>query len=56
MPSAVEEEVVRQFHVKTVGRTEEIKERYYAISPERRLRNPAVVAISKGARSTIFAD
>jgi LysR family transcriptional activator of nhaA len=56
MPSAVEDEVVRQFHVKTVGRTEEIKERYYAISPERRLRNPAVVAISRGARSTIFAD
>lgn len=56
MPSAVEDEVVRQYHVEMLGRAEEIEERYYAISPERRLRNPAVVAISKGARSTIFPD
>jgi LysR family transcriptional activator of nhaA len=33
-----------------IGRTEEIRERFYAISVERRLRHPAVVAMAEAAR------
>ncbi len=54
-PSAVEEEVCRQYGVKVVGAAPDVKERFYAVSVERRLRNPAVVAISDAARHEIFA-
>lgn len=53
-PSAVADEVVRQHRVTVVGRTDEVKERFYAISLERRLRHPAVVAICEGARKDLF--
>ena len=53
-PSAIESEVVRQYKVQPVGQVEEVRERFYAVSIERRLRHPAVVAISQGAREDIF--
>ncbi len=53
-PSAIESEVVRQYNVQPVGRAEEVRERFYAISIERRLRHPAVLAISQGAREELF--
>jgi LysR family transcriptional activator of nhaA len=52
--AAVEAEVARQYHVQVVGRAEGVKERFYAISAERRLKNPAVVAISQAARQEVF--
>ena len=54
-PTAVEREVRRQYDVRVVGRVEEIRERFYAISAERRIRHPAVLAISQSARSELFA-
>ncbi len=54
-PSAIEREVCRQYSVQVVGRIPTIKERFYAISIERRLKHPAVVAISNAARSTLFS-
>lgn len=45
-PSLIEDELCRQFGVRIVGRTEEIRERFYAITVEKRLQNPAVIAIS----------
>jgi LysR family transcriptional activator of nhaA len=53
-PSVVEREVTRQYQVRVIGRTMDIGERYYAISAERRLKHPAVVAMTEAARSTIF--
>jgi LysR family transcriptional activator of nhaA len=53
-PSVVEREVTRQYQVQVIGRTGDIRERYYAISAERRLKHPAVVAMTEAARSTIF--
>ena len=53
-PTAIEDEVSRQYRVKVVGRIEEIKEKFYAISVERRLKHPAVVRISEAARETLF--
>lgn len=54
MPSVIEAEVVRQFDVTVIGRTDEIENCFYAITVERRLRHPAVVAIAEAARSDIF--
>jgi LysR family transcriptional activator of nhaA len=53
-PTVVEKEVIAQYGVQLVGRTEEVKERFYAISTERRLKHPAVVAISDAARQDLF--
>ena len=54
LPTVIEEEVLREFRVEVLGRTNEIRERFYALSPERRLRNPAVVAICEAARTALF--
>ena len=44
-PTLIEETIMSQYHVKVVGRTEEITEHYYVISPERRLKHPAILEI-----------
>lgn len=54
MPSATDDEVQRQYRVKLVGRLEKVRQRFYAITVERKLRNPAVIAISERARA-LFA-
>ncbi|WP_206484052.1 transcriptional activator NhaR [Thalassotalea sp. G2M2-11] len=41
-PSIIEEHVITQFNVQLVGRTKEITEHYYLISPERKVKHPAV--------------
>ena len=53
-PSAIAEQVRRQYGVVPIGRTEAVTEAFYAISVERRLTHPAVVAISDGARKELF--
>jgi len=53
--SAVERETRRQFRVRLLGRVESIRERFYAISVERKLKHPAVVAITAAAREKLFA-
>jgi LysR family transcriptional activator of nhaA len=56
VPTAIEEDVCRQYDVEVVGRLPEVRERFYAISVERRLRNPAVLAICTTARERVFKD
>lgn len=53
-PEVIAAEVVRIYGVAEVGGTDEVRERFYAISAERRLRHPAVVAISEAARRELF--
>jgi LysR family transcriptional activator of nhaA len=53
-PSVVEQDVARQHGVRVLGRTDEIRERFYVISAERRLRHPAVVALTEAARERLF--
>ena len=53
-PSIIEEEVCQQFRVAVVGRVAEVRERYYAISVQRRLRHPAVMALADRARAETF--
>jgi LysR family transcriptional activator of nhaA len=54
-PTVVENEVMAQYGVQLLGRVEEVRERFYAISVERRLKHPAIVAISDAARQELFA-
>ena len=54
-PTAVEDEIARQYGAEVIGRADRIRERFYAISLERRLTNPAVVAICDSAREELFA-
>ena len=54
-PTIVEKEVISQYGVKKLGRAEGVHERFYAISVERRLKHPAVVAISEAARHKFLA-
>jgi LysR family transcriptional regulator, transcriptional activator of nhaA len=53
-PTVVEREVEAQYGVQLLGRTEEVRERFHAITVERRLKHPAVVAISDAARHGLF--
>lgn len=53
-PSAIEEQVVRQHDVVSIGNTDEVIEQFYAISVERKLTHPAVLAISRAARQELF--
>jgi LysR family transcriptional activator of nhaA len=53
-PSVIEAEVRRQYGVQILGRIESVRERFYAISVERKLKHPAVVAISEAARQKLF--
>ena len=54
-PTFIEKEVARQYQVKVLGRTDKIRERFYAISVERTIRHPAVLAISEAAQKNLFS-
>ena len=48
--SAVEEDIRDHYGVRVIGAAVGLRERFYAISVERKLKHPAVVAISEQAR------
>jgi LysR family transcriptional activator of nhaA len=54
-PSAIQAQIRRTHGVHVIGRTEDIRERFYAISAERKLQHPAVVAISESAKNKLFS-
>ncbi len=54
-PSVIADEVQREHGVLVIGRTDEVTEQFYAISMERRLTHPAVVAINDTAHRKLFA-
>jgi len=53
-PRVLEEVIVSQYGVSVVGRADDVREAFYAITVERRLRHPAVVAVAEAARDAIF--
>ena len=55
VPSAIEDEVERQYAVRQVGTADGVVERFYAISVERKVRHPAIAAICTSARTELFA-
>jgi LysR family transcriptional activator of nhaA len=54
-PAVIARDVCRFYGVREVGRTSAVRERYYAISAERRLKHPGVLAITSAARDELFA-
>lgn len=54
-PAAIRDDISRFHDVRVIGRTGAVRERYYAITAERRLTHPAVVAITSAARGELFA-
>lgn len=54
IPAVLERQIRKQKGLTVVGRTEEVRTQFYAISAERKLQHPAVVAISKAARLQLF--
>lgn len=54
VPSILEREIRAEFHLECIGRTNDVKERWYVISLERRLRNPTIVAILSQGRKSLF--
>jgi LysR family transcriptional regulator, transcriptional activator of nhaA len=54
-PAVIAAQVRLQYAVELVGELEEVRQRYYAITVQRRITHPAVRAITEAARSTLFA-
>ena len=48
--SIIERHVTSQYGVAVIGRTEAIKERFYAISPERKVKHPGVKLLAEAAQ------
>lgn len=53
-PSVIADEVCRQYGVILIGETEAVNESFYAISVERKVKHPGIVAITEGARRELF--
>ena len=54
-PTAVEDDVLDKYAVKVIGRSEEVRERFYAISAERKIKHPAISAITEAARQDLLS-
>ncbi|MCB9745818.1 MAG: LysR family transcriptional regulator [Alphaproteobacteria bacterium] len=55
-PSAITEQLLSRNGMALIGEVPEVEERFYAISTERRIRHPAVAALSRAARLGVLAD
>jgi LysR family transcriptional activator of nhaA len=53
-PENIAAEIRRQHGVRAVGTASEVRERFYAITVERRIKHPAVAAITEAARTQLF--
>ncbi len=53
-PSVIEKEICKMYGMSVIGRTHSVTEHFYAISPERRIKHPAVARITETARSDLF--
>ena len=55
-PVVVDDEIRRYHRVSLIGRLDSATEDFYAISVERKIKHPAVAAISDSARRRLFTD
>ncbi len=53
-PTVMERDTQAQYGVELIGRTEELVEEFYAVSVEKRITHPCVVAITGAARGQLF--
>lgn len=54
MPSIFRNHIRKQKSLRAIGVTEEVRIHFYAISAERKLQHPAVIAIRNAARHELF--
>ena len=54
-PTALEKEICRQYQVQVVRRVDSVRQRFYAITVERRLKHPTVVALLNVARREVLS-
>jgi LysR family transcriptional activator of nhaA len=50
MPSITADDVCKTFNVEIIGETDEVRQQFYAISAERKVKHPAVAAICDAAK------
>ena len=55
-PSLIAQEVVEHHDVEHLGDIDEVQERFYAITLDRRISNPVVARVSEAARATLQSD
>lgn len=53
-PTVLEQETLAHYGVEVLGRSEELVEEFFAVSVERRISHPCVVAITQHARGRLF--
>lgn len=53
-PEVIDAETQRMYGVEIAGRTADVRERFYAISVQRKVTHPAVLAITERARGELF--
>lgn len=53
-PEAISDHIEKMYNAEKIGTLDSVKESYYAISPERKLKHPGVKQITKFARLNIF--
>ncbi|MFO1519790.1 MAG: transcriptional activator NhaR [bacterium] len=55
-PSVIEKEIQAQYRVKLIGREPSLRERFYAISVEKKIKHPAVLPLCESARHQLFGE
>ena len=55
VPTIVTDHVVENYGVRPVAELDAVRDRFYAISPERRIKHPAVARIVEAGKSDLFA-
>ena len=55
-PTAIAEEVSAMYHARMLGSAEGVEEAYFAISPERKIKHPAVLAITETVRKKLLSN
>jgi len=53
-PVVISKEVCEMYQASEIGRVPEIQEEYYAISPERKVKHPAMVTMKQISQETLF--
>lgn len=53
--TAIEAEVRRQYGVRVVGRIDDVRETFYAVTAERKITHPSVVRLTEVAQTKLFS-
>jgi LysR family transcriptional regulator, transcriptional activator of nhaA len=55
IPAAIEASVMEKYGVQPIGRADDLREKFYAVTVERKLRHPAIIKITETARVEVFS-